>query len=786
MSSARKINYLLITGSQIFSALYLVILKQLDRAVVDGDIFYHPYCQILLVSISQCLCYFLFSLYKSNYPAKYEEDINEANKKGRSPHFKIYIFAIPSLLSFTTQVLQVYAKYLTQAWSFQFQNGFLVIMALSTIFILKKKIHRQQWLGLSLNYFGQFFIGLLIYTDLHPSPSNIQYYFVYVISWFSYTAQISCEEMLYSKFQLNPAQVAAYEGMFGIIYASIGVLISGFLNCASTQPCYYYGDSQDNFGQFMKQVFSFSNVNVFFLVFGGILFATFSICVGQAIIKQMSGLAKTVLDTSSLFFYWIFLLILQQEDFKWYYLFGYLFCISGAVIFCEIFVFPCLGFDKKRGRIASSAQVQGQQYHFQNQYASKTNYQKQNPDLISNQQQLNQNKAADNKKYSQQNQISYQPLLGELESESYQQQQPRPSNIKNQNSDQIRNQNQANLFSNQNSKDQRQAFQQQQADQNPQIIPVQQAQNEILIRNNSSTQKQPSQQLQNQQQIRNNEINLRSENQQQNIFQKEQQQNERKQNYQERNIQQQVLPQVQENQQMQYQQQQQQQSRPSTNNKTNIQQQVLPLGQENMQIQQQQQIQQPRPSTFDYNQDPRRQSNNQQYYRNQKYQGLYEALEEIETMQLEKMEQIKQIVASIEDIQSRIPSQENELKYKVSKILQKIAGALIKNYSNTIKMKILQLILEDQYENVYKINQIRYIQDRLYFLVNNNNISSQCINQVIRWIEDNLQPSELALATQTIQTINQQFINEQQRDQQNDINWTESYKAIQKKVYQDL
>ncbi|KAL4463211.1 hypothetical protein ABPG74_007212 [Tetrahymena malaccensis] len=202
------------------------------------------------------------------------------------------------------------------------------------------------------------------------------------------------------------------------------------------------------------------------------------------------------------------------------------------------------------------------------------------------------------------------------------------------------------------------------------------------------------------------------------------------------------------------------------------------------------------PSTNNFNQDPSRQQNQnqndinqpntQQYQSNQKHQAIKEVLKDIDSMQIEKLAQIKQIITSIEDVQQKIPSQDNELKYKVSKILQKIAGVLIKNYSNTIKMKILQLILEDQYENVYKINEIRYIQERMYLLINNNNISSQCINEVIGWIENNLQPKELALATQTIQTINQQFVNEQQKDQQNEANWTESYKAIQQKVYQGL
>ncbi|KAL4463212.1 hypothetical protein ABPG74_007213 [Tetrahymena malaccensis] len=167
----------------------------------------------------------------------------------------------------------------------------------------------------------------------------------------------------------------------------------------------------------------------------------------------------------------------------------------------------------------------------------------------------------------------------------------------------------------------------------------------------------------------------------------------------------------------------------------------------------------------------------------QDFATIKQILKDIKSIQFEKLAQIKQIIALIEDVDKKIPLQEHSLRLKIAKILQQMANKLTKNYSNTIKMKMAKLIQEDQYSDVTKINEMRYIQDRMYYLVNNNNITANCIKEIINWIERDLQPDELEKASQNLQQINDQFLNEQDRDQQySDSNWGENYQAIQQKI----
>ncbi|EAR89009.2 transmembrane protein, putative (macronuclear) [Tetrahymena thermophila SB210] len=177
---------------------------------------------------------------------------------------------------------------------------------------------------------------------------------------------------------------------------------------------------------------------------------------------------------------------------------------------------------------------------------------------------------------------------------------------------------------------------------------------------------------------------------------------------------------------------------------------------------------------------------NQAYQLNQNKQYLNitkEVLKEILSTEFENLTQVKQIIVLIDDINSKINQNDHSHKSKIGKISNKIASVLIKNYSNIIKIKIVKLILDDQFMNISRINEMRYIQDRLYFLVINNNIDTKCLSEIIIWIENNLQPNELTQVTENLQQINEQFLNEQKRDfQQSVSNWNEQYQVILQKL----
>ncbi|KAL4482456.1 hypothetical protein ABPG72_001432 [Tetrahymena utriculariae] len=553
---------------------------------------------------------------------------------------KIFLAAIPAFLNYLTQVLQFFPGFIspTQVMdnfadstyfhqNFMYFSGNLVVIVLLSIFYLKRKLHRQHYLGIFINFTIMITIGFMVNNYKTYYVYRALEIFFYALSWFSYAAQLSLEEKLYSKHFLNPAQLAGYEGIFGIFFAFLGILISNFTECNQGQGIYNLCKSGvfDDFPLFMKQIFSFDAPGIFFLAVGIIILNIFSICAGQVIIKQISALTRVISDSNSLLLSSILYPITGYQLFEWQYLFFYLICIAATLVFCEIIVLPCFGFDKNRGHgVVTIAVAAPQALVYQQQSYQNQNQPQQNSYNFHNQNYQNYNSTRNNNQVvvngiqnNKQDHILYQPFLQADINLATNQQQNRPS------------------YANQ-----------------------QQTQNQNIFNNPNN--------------LNLNQLNLKA---------------------------------------------------------------------------------------------------------------TKEVLKEIKSMQFENLAQIKQIIVLLEDIDSKISQQEHSLRSNIAKILQNIAGVLMKNYSNTIKMKMVKLVLEDQYKDVSKINEMRYIQDRLYFLVSNTIISTKCISEIISWIENNIQPSALNQATQNIQQVNEQFFTEQQRDQQESVsNWREKYQVMQQKL----
>ncbi|KAL4463210.1 hypothetical protein ABPG74_007211 [Tetrahymena malaccensis] len=501
---------------------------------------------------------------------------------------------------------------------------------------------------------------LIGFSNLGIAKSLMAFRIVFIIlQMILLTIQLTFEERLFRKYKLNPAQLAGYEGMFGIVFALIGVIVANNVSCNQVDNVLEYqiceGDYQgdnlhlDSFDQFISDTFQ-SSAGTFFLVLVYFLLTTFSSYTAYLITKKISAITRVLLNCNSLFLNQIMGMIGNFINFQWFYLLYYAICLKGTLLFCEVILYPCWGFNKNRGHsVRDTYTLAYQQKYDQNQnnilYIQYNNqgdqYQNLNRLAGNNVVGLIQNNERDNQ--------IHQPLLQEINLQSNYQQH-RPLNVQNQ------------------------------------IGIIKEEQKE-----------QPQQYQFNPQKASNQ--NNQNPNQQQRLSQ-------------------------------------------------NL-------------------VNQPQNSSLSY----------------QDYATIKQILKDIKSMQFEKLSQIKQIIVLVEDVNKKIPLSEHCLKLKIPKILQQMANILTKNYSNTIKMKMAKLIQEDQYSDVSKINEMRYIQDRMYFLVNNNNITTNCIKEIINWLEKDLQPGEFEQASQNLQQINDQFLTEQQRDQQqSDSNWGEKYAAIKQKI----
>ncbi|KAL4501471.1 hypothetical protein ABPG72_021278 [Tetrahymena utriculariae] len=336
-----------------------IIFKSQQRQTVDGKAFNHPFCQTLIMFLGELLCYGVFFFYKRKYADDYEKDRKESIAQGYTDKINIFIFAIPALCDMVTSTIQFFAMNLMPLSMQQMFNGGNIIMtAIFSVVFLKRKLHRQNVFGISLNVSGLAFMGLMaLIVDKNDNGNGTQMMIGIILlfcSFFTYATQMVVEERFFGKYFLHPFQAVGYEGMFGIVYASIGILVFDFIPNPGSFDATENGKIED-FPNFIYQVFSFSNVALFFLVLAGIFIIIILNGVGQAVTKYISALARAVLGVTSPFLIWMFCLAALWETFKWYQLVAYFIITTGTLIYNEILVIPLFGFNKNLRRHAAAA-----------------------------------------------------------------------------------------------------------------------------------------------------------------------------------------------------------------------------------------------------------------------------------------------------------------------------------------------------------------------------------------------------------------------------------------------
>ncbi|EAS05516.1 nucleotide-sugar transporter (macronuclear) [Tetrahymena thermophila SB210] len=336
-----------------------IIFKSQQRQTVDGQSFNHPFCQTLIMFVGELLCYGVFVFYKRKYAEDYEKDRKESIAQGQSDKINIFIFAAPAACDMVTSTISFFSMNLMPlSMQYMFNGGNIIMTAIFSVVFLKRKLHRQNIFGIFLNVTGLAFMGLMalvVDSNSIENPTQMMIGIILLVcSFFTYATQMVVEERFFGKYFLHPFQAVGYEGMFGIVYASLGILIFNFIPNPSSFEATPNNKIED-FPNFIYQVFSFQNVALFFLVLAGVVIIIILNGVGQAVTKYVSALARAVLGVTSPFLIWMFCLAVGWEDFKWYQLVAYFIITTGTLIYNEILVIPILGFNKNLRRHAAAA-----------------------------------------------------------------------------------------------------------------------------------------------------------------------------------------------------------------------------------------------------------------------------------------------------------------------------------------------------------------------------------------------------------------------------------------------
>ena len=149
------------------------------------------------------------------------------------------------------------------------------------------------------------------------------------------------EEFFLGDYYLDPLKVVGTEGMWGTLYFLIALPIMQSVQCDFALCNYNYFENSSYAFYQMQQ-----NPVLIVYTFGIMVsIAFFNFC-GVTTTKLASAAQRSTVDSSRTVLIWIGSIALGFEDFHWEAIPGFLLLVFGTLLYNEIVVLPCGGFNK--------------------------------------------------------------------------------------------------------------------------------------------------------------------------------------------------------------------------------------------------------------------------------------------------------------------------------------------------------------------------------------------------------------------------------------------------------
>jgi drug/metabolite transporter (DMT)-like permease len=326
-----------------------------------GSFYSHPWFITTCMFIGETTCLIWYSLLLYRQKKVHEDDERLVSTDDEKPEISIFLLAIPALCDFLASTLMCLGLTMMASSVYQMLRGSVIIFtAVASIFFLKRILYRHNFLGIGLIVGGLLLVGAGAFWELGNGKGAknepLGFILVIIAQLFS-AAMFICEEKLLKSYKCHPLKLVGFEGMWGTIIYSILMIIFKFSSCPFDDPklrdkvCVFNGQEW----LIEDVVFAFRQLgNNGLLLFFAILY-TLSISlfnyIGINITKQVSAAARAVVDTIRTVIVWLFFLTLpfvpepSKEKFSWLQLSGFLVLLTGTLIYNEVFVLRCGGFN---------------------------------------------------------------------------------------------------------------------------------------------------------------------------------------------------------------------------------------------------------------------------------------------------------------------------------------------------------------------------------------------------------------------------------------------------------
>ena len=337
--------WMVMLGMLISGTANTIVVKAMDITKADGRYFQHPYFQTASMFFGElCVIFVYFGQQWRKNRTRSESLIAREEASGQTKlGLKVFLFAIPAFCDTCASTLMFVALVLTTASVYQMLRGLIVVItAILSVTILKRKLYRHHYVGCTLVFFGVFIVGLssvLFEKSSSDAKSPIVGLILLLISQIFGGLLYIAEEKFLGQISVEPILAVGIEGISGVTYYIILLLMFQWIPCDNGDLC--SGPGVENTPDSFEQLGASPVLLILWLCFMlsiGLFNST-----GVTVTKNASAVARSTIDTSRTILVWAISLALGWEGFIWLQLLGFVLLVPGTMIYNEILVLPWFG-----------------------------------------------------------------------------------------------------------------------------------------------------------------------------------------------------------------------------------------------------------------------------------------------------------------------------------------------------------------------------------------------------------------------------------------------------------
>jgi len=356
-SSSKKaplINILMLTiAALVTGTIGALAMKEQGLQTINLKPFVHPVFQAFEVFLGQCLLLIVF-YGLAKFSASFNDEVtakkDEAMKASSLAEPNFFLPMIPAFVDLINLVLQFTTILAVLPSIFLMLRCVApLVNAIFSAIFLKTRLGIQHKLGIIFALAGATMVCVIqiVVEGKDSQPSILGLTFA-LLSLLTTAIQHVIEQKITKSYYYHPFQLAGFEGVWGLIFATIALAITNFIPCPIDSPFCSFGHFED-----VSDIFSFLGGNIWALLI--MLLVLTNIIVSNFLSKPVSKSMPLVLQTSIGFMVivlaWFYAVYRLGESFHGLHLSAFFLIILGHFVYQKIVVIIIPGMTTRRKSI---------------------------------------------------------------------------------------------------------------------------------------------------------------------------------------------------------------------------------------------------------------------------------------------------------------------------------------------------------------------------------------------------------------------------------------------------